>query len=47
MNPNIFPWRSLKTRVALLALAIFVISIGSLVFCASRMPHENMQQHPL
>jgi len=36
-------WRSLKTRVTLLMLAIFVISIWSLALIASRMLRDDMQ----
>jgi hypothetical protein len=41
---NIFQWRSLKTRVTLFTLAIFVISIWSLAFYASRTLQEDMQR---
>jgi PAS domain S-box-containing protein len=44
MNLNIFQWRSLKTRVTLFTLAIFVISIWSLAFYVSRMLREDMQR---
>ena len=44
MNWNIFQWRSLKTRVTVLTLAIFVISIWSLEFYISRMLREDMQR---
>ncbi len=40
---NFINWRSLKTRVTLFTLAIFIISIWSLSFYASRMLHEDMQ----
>jgi PAS domain S-box-containing protein len=39
---NIFQWRSLKTRVTLFTLAIFVISIWALAFYATRMLREDM-----
>jgi hypothetical protein len=44
MNWNFFPWRSLKTRVALLTLVIFLVSVWSLAFYASRILREDMQQ---
>jgi len=44
MNWNIFQWRSLKTRVTLFTLAIFVISIWVLAFYVSRMLREDMQR---
>ncbi|MBI5909388.1 MAG: PAS domain S-box protein, partial [Betaproteobacteria bacterium] len=44
MNSNIFQWRSLKTRVTLFTLAIFLIGIWSLAFYASRMLREDMQR---
>jgi len=44
MNLNIFHWRSLQTRATVFALAIFLISIWSLAFYASRMLHEEMDQ---
>ena len=44
MNWNIFQWRSLKTRVTLTTLAIFLIGISSLAFYASRMLREDMQR---
>ncbi|WP_296446115.1 bifunctional diguanylate cyclase/phosphodiesterase [Rhodoferax sp. UBA5149] len=43
-NLNIFAWRSLKTRVTLFTLIIFLISIWSLAFIASRMLREGMQR---
>ncbi|MDK9715389.1 MAG: PAS domain S-box protein [Sulfuritalea sp.] len=43
MNRNFSPWRSLKTRVALLTLVISLISVWSLAFYASRMLREDMQ----
>lgn len=39
---SIVKWRSLKTRVTLFTLAIFVISLWSLAFYASRMLREDM-----
>ncbi len=44
MNKSIFQWRSLKTRVTLFTLAIFVISIWALAFYASRMLREDIQR---
>jgi len=44
MTLNIFPWRSLKTKVTLFTLAIFVISIWTLAFYVSRMLREDMQR---
>ncbi len=44
MNLNIFQWRSLKTKVTLFTLAIFLISIWSLEFYVSRMLREDMQR---
>ena len=41
---NIFQWYSLKTRVTLFTLAIFVISIWSLAIYASRMLREDLTQ---
>ncbi|MDP3866170.1 MAG: PAS domain S-box protein [Rhodoferax sp.] len=43
MKSNLFQWRSLKTRVTLFTLAIFLIGIWSLTFYASRMLREDMQ----
>ena len=37
------PWRSIKTRVTLFMLAIFVISIWSLALIAGRMLRDDMQ----
>ena len=44
MRFNIFPWRSLKTRVTLLTLSGFVIGIWLTAFYASRMLREDMQR---
>ncbi len=44
MKLNAFRWLSLKTRVALFTLVIFVISIGSLAFYATRILREDMQK---
>ena len=43
MNLNIFQWRSLKTRMTLFTLAIFLTSIWSLAFYSSRLLREDMQ----
>lgn len=42
MNWKLFQWRSLKTRVTLFTLAIFLVGIWSLAFYASRMLHIDM-----
>ena len=44
MNFSIFQWRSLKTRITLFTLAIFLIGIWSLAFYASRMLREDMER---
>ena len=44
MSNNHFPWRSLKTRVALLTLVIFAVGIWSLAFYTSRVLREDMQR---
>ena len=43
MDLNILLWRSLKTRVTLFTLVVFVIGIWSLALCASRVLSEYMQ----
>ena len=43
MNWNVFHLRSLNTKVTLFTLAIFVISIWSLTFCASGILRNDMQ----
>ncbi|MBL0124372.1 MAG: cache domain-containing protein [Betaproteobacteria bacterium] len=43
MSRNNFPWRSLNTKVTLFTLVVFVISMWSLAFYASRMLRENVQ----
>ncbi len=40
----IFQWRSLKTRVTIFTLAIFLIGIWSLAFYASRMLQRDLQR---
>lgn len=42
---KIFQWHSLKIRVILFTLSIFVISIWSLSFYVSQMLREDMQRH--
>jgi len=44
MNWNILQWPSLKTRVTLTMLAIFVTGIWSLAFYASRMLRDDMER---
>ena len=44
MDLKILPWRSLKTRVILLVLAIFLVGVWSLAFYTSRMLREDMQR---
>ena len=44
MNLNIFRSRSLKTRITVFTLVIFVLSIWALAFYASRMLREDMQR---
>jgi len=44
MNSTLFPWRSLKTRVTIFTLAIFLIGIWSLAFYITRMLREDMQR---
>ena len=44
MNLNFLPWRSLKTRVTLFTLVIFLLGIGSLAFYASQTLHEDMKR---
>jgi diguanylate cyclase (GGDEF)-like protein len=44
MISNVFRWHSLKSRVTLFTLAIFVISIWSLAFYASQMLHVDMKR---
>ena len=42
---QVFQWRSLKTRVTVLTLVIFVISLWMLALYASRMLREDMKRH--
>jgi hypothetical protein len=44
MNLNIFKLRSLKTRITIFTLAIFLLGIWSLAFFASRMLREDMER---
>ena len=44
MNLNIFPWRSLNTRVTLFTLTVFVVSIWSLSFYSGRLLREDMER---
>ncbi|MBT3065554.1 EAL domain-containing protein [Rhodoferax sp. U11-2br] len=44
MGLKFFQWRSLKTRVTVLTLLLFVVSIWSLALYASRMLRTDMQQ---
>ncbi|MFZ4538041.1 PAS domain S-box protein [Propionivibrio sp.] len=44
VKPKIFQWHSIKTRLTLLILVIFVISIWSLSFFISRMLRDDMQR---
>ena len=44
MNLNIFQFQSLRTRVTVLVLAMFVLGIWGLSYYASRMLREDLQQ---
>ncbi|MFZ4622956.1 MAG: EAL domain-containing protein [Rhodoferax sp.] len=44
MNPGFFQWHSLKTRVTLFTLAIFVVSIWALSIYTSRLLQADMQR---
>jgi PAS domain S-box-containing protein len=44
MNAKLFQWRSLKTRLTLFTLLVFVLSIGALVFFVSRMLQSDLQR---
>ena len=44
MNLNIFQLKSLKTRVTLFTLVIFMVSIWSLAFYASRTLREDLER---
>ena len=44
MKLDFFPWRSLKTRVTLFTVAIFLISIWTLAFYVSQKLHVDMQK---
>jgi sensor histidine kinase regulating citrate/malate metabolism len=41
---NVIAWRSLKTRVTLLTLSVFVIGIWLVAFYASRTLREDMER---
>ncbi len=43
MNSTLLPWRSLKTRVTLFTLAIFMVSLWVLAFFASRILREDLR----
>ena len=44
MNWNVFQWRSLKTRVTLFTLLIFLGSLWALSYFASRILHQDMER---
>ena len=44
MNLNVFQWRSIKTKVTLFALAIFLIGIWPTAFYVIRMLRDDMQR---
>ena len=44
MNLNIFQWHSVKTRVTIVTLAIFISGIWSLSFYASQLLRQDMQR---
>lgn len=44
MPRSLFQWRSLKTKISLATLAIFLASIWSLSLYASRILREDMQR---
>lgn len=44
MSLRIFRWRSLKTKITLLTLAIFLVSVWLLVFFVSQMLRADMQR---
>lgn len=43
MNLNSFPWQSVKVRVTLFVLAIFLIGIWAITFYASETLHRDME----
>ncbi len=43
MSRGVSPWRSIKTRVTLFTLAIFLISLWSLALYASRVLREDIE----
>jgi hypothetical protein len=44
MNLNIIPWRSLKIRVTIFTLTVFLVGIWSLTFYSSYTLHNDMEQ---
>ncbi|MFZ2307104.1 MAG: histidine kinase dimerization/phosphoacceptor domain -containing protein [Rhodoferax sp.] len=44
MNLRYPHWRSLKTRVTVVALAVFVLGVWSLAFYASRVLHDDLEE---
>ena len=44
MNFNIFQWRSLKTKVTVITLAFFVISMWVLTFYTTRILRTDLQR---
>ena len=44
MNLKFFLWQSLKTRVTLFTLAIFITSLWSLSFYVSRVLQEDLER---
>ena len=44
MNSNLLPWLSLKTRMTLFTLVIFMVSLWVLAVFASRILREDMQR---
>lgn len=44
MHAKVSGWHSLKTRVTVFTLAVFVLGIWSLLFCVSTMLREDMQR---
>jgi PAS domain S-box-containing protein/hemerythrin-like metal-binding protein len=44
MLANVLPWRSLKTRITCTTLVIFLVSLWTLSFYATRILHEDMER---
>jgi len=44
MNFSVFKWRTLNTKMTIFTLAIFLVSIWSLAFYASRLLYKDMQR---